>query len=56
MENDSDIWKFFMLHYIIKEVSMYNLFSFSLRIFVFQLQGTVEQNVLAYVGIFTKEL
>jgi len=56
MENDSDIWDFFMLDYIIKEVSMYNLFSFSLRIFMFQLQVTVGQNVLAYVGISTKEL
>ena len=45
-----------MLDYIIKEVSMYNLFSFSLRIFMFQLQGTVEQNVLGYVGVSVKEL
>jgi len=45
-----------MLDCISKEVNLYNIFSFSLRIFMFQLQGTVEQNVLAYVGISTKEL
>lgn len=41
MGSGSDMSDFFMLDCIIKEISIYNLFSFSLKIFMFQLQGNV---------------